>query len=87
MVMLTREQRRQDFDHIMLILEVASEDCTRKRFMVLTQKGKKSIIAILNMDRSGLKDLKASDTDGNTLTFDDWEVSEIINISRYAAHM
>ena len=87
MVILTRDQRKQDFDHIMSMLEVASEDNAHKLFMALTQKGNRSIITILNMDRSGLKDLKAADADGNTLTLDDWEVSEIINISRHAAHM
>ena len=39
------------------------------------------------MDKSGLKDLKATDDDSNTLTLDDWEVSETMNIGRYAAHM
>ena len=48
---------------------------------------KKSIIVILNIGRSGLKDLKAADADENSLALDHWEVSELINISRYAAHM
>ena len=38
------------------------------------------------MDRSGLKDLEATDAEGNALTLDDWEVSEVINIGRYAAY-
>lgn len=40
MVMLTREQRRQDFDCIMLILEVEFEDNAHQLFIELTQKGK-----------------------------------------------
>lgn len=87
MVILTREQRRQDFDDIMSILEVASEDNAHELFMELTQKGKRNIITMLNMDRSGLKDLKATGTNRNKLAFDDWEVSEIISICRYAARM
>ena len=45
-----------------------------------TMNAKMSIATILNMDRQGLKDLSGKDTDGNTLSFDDWEVREITNI-------
>lgn len=65
--------------------EVASEDNVHKLFMELTQKGKQSIITILNMDRSGLKDLKAADANRNAFTLDYWEVSEIININMHEA--
>ena len=87
MVMLTREQRKQDFNHIMSILEVEPEDTAHKLFMALTQNAKRSIISMLNLDWSNLEDLGAADTDGNNLALDDWEVSEIINISRYAKHL
>ena len=69
------------------MLEVEPEDTAHKLFMALTQNAKRSIIAILNLDRSSLKDLGATGTDGNNLALDDWEVSEIINISRYAKHL
>ena len=85
MVVLTREQRKQDFNHVMSILEVEPEENALKLFMALTQNGKRSIITISNEDRKTLKDLKATDADNNTLALDDWEVSEIINISRYTA--
>ena len=87
MVMLTKGQRKQDFNHIMSILELEKEDTAHKLLMALTQNAKRSIISILNLDRSSLKDLGATDTDGNDLALDDWEVSEIINISRYAKHL
>ena len=87
MVVLTREQRKEDFDCIMSVLEVEPEHDVHKLFMALTQKGKQSMITILNMDKSGLKDLKATDADRNALILDDWEVSEIISISRYTTHM
>ena len=87
MVVLTREQRKEDFDCIMSVLEVEPKHDAHKLSMALTQKGKQSMITILNMDKSGLKDLKATDTDGRILAFNDWEVSEIINVSRCAAHL
>ena len=52
--------------------------------MALIQNAKRSIISILNLDQSYLKNLMAIDADGNNLALDDWEVSEIINIGRYA---
>ena len=57
---MTREQRKEDFDHIISVLEVEPKHDVHKLFMALTQKGKQSIITILNMDKSGLKDLKAA---------------------------
>ena len=51
MVALTREQRKQDFNHIMSILGVEPEDNAHKLFMALTQNGKRSIIAMLHEDR------------------------------------
>ena len=87
MVVLTREQRKQDFNHIMSILEVEPEDNAYKLLMALTQNAKRSIVSILNLDRNCLKELTAIDDDGNNLALDDWEVSEIINISRYAKHL
>ena len=53
--------------------------------MKLTKQGNRGILTILNMDKDGLEDLEAVDTDNTKLTLDPWEVSELINISRYAA--
>ena len=75
---MTQEQRKEDFDYIMSVLEVEPEHDVHKLFMALTEKGKQSMITILNMHKSGLKDLKATDTDGSILAFDDWKVSKII---------
>ena len=85
MVALTREQRKQDFNHVMNILEAEPEDNAHKLFMALTQNGKRNIISTLHEERATLKDLRATDADNNTLKFDDWEVSEILDIGRYAA--
>ena len=69
------------------MLEVEPEDTAHKLFIALTQNNKCSIISTLNLDQSSLKDLGATDTDGNNLALDDWKVSEIINISRHAKHL
>ena len=45
------------------------------------------MVTTLKMDRSELKDLSATDVDGDILTLDDWDVSEVVNISGYTAHM
>ena len=76
---------KQDFNHVMSILEVEPQDNAHNLFMALTQNGKRSIITMLTLDRSTLKGLKATDADNNALALDDWEVSKIIKISRYAA--
>ena len=88
MVALTRGDRnKKDFDHIISLLDVEPEDNAHKLFMALTQKGKQNMVTILTMDRSELKDLSATDTDGNVLTLDDLEVSEVINLNKHIAHL
>ena len=87
MVVLTREQRKQDLHHFMSILDVEPQDNTCKLFMTLTQNGKRQVSAILKDNRSALKEHTATDEDGNTFKFDSWEVSKIINIGRYAEHL
>ena len=54
----------------MSILEVELQDNAYKLFIALTQKDKCSIATILKLDRSSLKDLKATDTNNNTLALD-----------------
>ena len=69
----------------MQILQLQPEDKAHKILMKLTQQGRRSILAILNMNRSSLEDLETTDIENSALTLDPWEVSEIINISRHAA--
>ena len=71
MTVLTRERNKKGFDHIMSLLDVEPEDNAHKRFVALTRKGKRSMITILTIDRSGLKDLNVTDANGNVLTLDD----------------
>lgn len=84
MPVLTREERKKDIEKVMQALELRPEDSAYKLIMKLTKQGNRSILAILNMDKDGLGHLDASDTDNTKLTLDPWEVSELINISRYA---
>ena len=40
----------------------------------------------MQMNKAELKDLKAEDSEGKSLTFDPWEISQIVNTNRYANH-
>ena len=85
MAILTREQRKQGFEHRMSMLEAYPEDSTHDIFMLLTQKEKRSIITIMSMDRAGIKDPKNTDSEGNIIAFDGGAFSKNINISRCTA--
>ena len=39
---------------------------------------------MLNMDQHELKNLKLTDSKGDTLSFDSWEISEILNIRTHS---
>ena len=67
------------------MLEVQPDDSAHKLIMKLTKQGNRSILTILNMDKDGLEDLEAVGTNNAKLTLDPLTVSELINISRYAA--
>ena len=56
------------------MLEADPEDSAHKLFVALTQQTKRSILTIMNIDRAGLKDLKHTGAEGNTFSFDEWEV-------------
>ena len=83
----TRERNKKDLDHIMSLLDVEPADDAHKLFMALTKKGKRSMVTTFKLDGSELKDLSATDTDGNVLTLEDWEVSEVININRRITYL
>ena len=89
MPVLTRADYKQYFEHIMRVLDLQPEDKAHKLFMVLTRKGQRSFATILNVDKSdpsSLQSLEATDADGNKLSLDEWEVNEVVNVSRYAVH-
>ena len=72
MPILTREQRKLDFEHVMSMLELEPEDSAYKLFMALTQNAKRMILPIMQMNKAELKDLKAECSEGKSLTFDPW---------------
>ena len=49
--------------------------------MKLTKEGRRSFITFLNLSKSELQNLKAADSNGNIIKLEDWEVSEVINLS------
>ena len=68
------------------MLKLEPEDSGHKLLLALTNNGKLSIILAISLSRSELKEIKVKDNDKTTLAFDDWEVSEMINISSYFMH-
>ena len=85
MTTLTRKKSKQDFDHIVHnILELDAEDRAYKILIALTNNAKVSLSPLLNMSKNELKALNTMDFNGVILTFDAWEISEIMNIRRHA---
>ena len=80
---LTRSQRKEDFDHVMSMLEIDPEDDAHKLLMKVTKSGIRDINTLLSEKKDYLTTLESKDADGNTLTLDKWEASEMINIGRY----
>ena len=76
--------RKQDFIHIMDILEFESESNTHELFRTLTKESRRSFSTFLTMDRSELQSLKVTNSNGNILKLGDLEVDEIINLANYA---
>jgi len=84
---LTRKQRKKDFDHIVHnILELDTEDRAYKLLMALTNNAKVSLSPVLNMSRNKLKAQKIVDPKGDSLSFDGWEITEIMNTRKYAVY-
>ena len=81
----TSRTRAQEFDHILGILELEPEDNAHKLLMALINNKKRSITTILLKDKNNLRILSSPDTDRKSMNLDDWEVTEILNISRHAS--
>ena len=85
MTSLTRKQRKKDFDHIVHdILELEADDRAHELLMALTQNAKLSIAHVLNMKKSDLKAQKIVCPKGDSLSFDAWEITKIMNTRKYA---
>ena len=81
----TSRTRAQEFDHILGILELEPKDNAHKLLMALINNKKRSITTILLKDKNNLRILSSPDTDRKSMNLDDWEVTEILNISRHAS--
>ena len=68
------------------MLELEPEDSGHKLLSALTNNSKPSIVSVMRLSRSELKEIRIADNNKTTLAFDDWEVSEMINISSYFTH-
>ena len=77
-------QRKQDFHHILSILEFETESNVHKLFVELIEEGRRSFITFLNLSRSELQNLKTTDYNGNIIKLED---SEIINLSFCVTHL
>ena len=55
--------------------------------MALTKEGRRSLSTFFTMGRSELQGLEATDSNGNMLKSEDWEVSKVINLSFCIAHL
>lgn len=73
-------QQKQDFHHIVSILEFEAESNAHKLFVELTKEGRRSFMTFLNMSRSKLQNLKAIDSNMNALKLDNWEVDKVIKL-------
>ena len=80
------KSRKLDFENVISLLELEPEDSGCKLLSSLTNNGKLSIISVISLSRSELKEIKAIDNNKTTLAFDDWEVSETFNICSYLMH-
>ena len=76
-------QRKQDFNHAMSMLELKPDNNGCKLFVAFTKNTMREISTILRLERKNLENLKAQSED-KTLVFESWEVSEIINICKFA---
>ena len=68
------------------VLELEPEDSGYKLLSALTNNGELSIISVISLSRSELKEIRATDDNATTLAFDSWEVSETFNIYSYFMH-
>ena len=67
----SRKLRKLDFENVICVLELKPEDSSYKLLLSLTNNGKLSIISVISLSRSELKEIRVEDNDKTTLVFDD----------------
>ena len=86
MTTLTRKQRKEDFHNITHNLEIYPEDSAYQLLIALTKNSKLSTANVLNMDQRKLKNLKLTDSKGDTLEFYAWYISKIMYVKFYSLY-
>ena len=79
----SRKSRKLDFKNVIYVLDLEPEDSGYKLLSALTNNSKLSIISVISLSRSELKEVRIVDNNKATLAFDNWEVSEIFNLYSY----
>ena len=82
----SRKSRKLDFENAICVLDLEPEDSGYKLLSALTNNGKLSIISVISLSKSELKEIRVVDNNKTTLAFDDWEVAEIFNLYSYLMH-
>ena len=82
----SQKSRKLDFENVIYVLDLEPEDSGYKLLSALTNNGKLSIISVISLSRSELKEVRIVDNNKATLAFDDWEVAEIFNLCSYFMH-
>ena len=82
----SRKSRKLDFENVIYLLELEPEDSGYKLLSALTNNGKLSVVSFISLSRSELKEIRVAGANETTLAFDDWEITEIINIHSYFTH-
>ena len=66
-----RKSRKLDFENVIYVLDLEPEDSGYKLLSALTNNGKLSIISVISLSRSELKEVRVVNNNNTTLVFDD----------------
>ena len=78
--MLTRLQRKEDFYHVVSMIEIVPEDDAHKLPMKETKIGERDVNTLLTEKSEVLKSTSSKDSDGHTITLGTWEVNESLTL-------
>ena len=62
----SRKSRKLDFENVISVLELEPEDSGYKLLSSLTNNGKSSIISVISLSRSELKEIRVEDNSKTT---------------------
>ena len=82
----SRKSRKLDFENVIYLLDLEPGESGYELLSTLTNNGKLSVVSFISLSRSELKETRVAGVNETTLAFDDWEITEIINIHSYFMH-